>query len=70
MIRYHIHSIRLMLFVIVLTKGWINLLRYWLYSPLIIRNIKYRNLLDIYLPVPIIESTVNDSSVRYFNTVQ
>ena len=62
-----------MLFVIVLTPGWINLLRYWLFSPLIIRNIKfgkgakYRNLLDIYLPVPIIESTVNDSSVRYFN---
>lgn len=62
-----------MLFVVVLTPGWINLLRYWLFSPLIIRNIKfgkgakYRNLLDIYLPVPIIESTVNDSSVRYIN---
>jgi len=68
-----IHSIRLILFVVVLTPGWIKLLRYWFFSPLIIRNIKfgkgakYRNLLDIYLPVPIIESTVNDSSVKNFH---
>ncbi|KAJ1433794.1 carboxyesterase-related protein, partial [Ochromonadaceae sp. CCMP2298] len=51
-------TLRLVLFTIVLLPGWFQMLRYWLLSPLIIRNLRYgkgaknRNLLDVYLPRP------------------
>lgn len=41
-------------------------MKYWFFSPLILRNIeygrgsKYRNLLDIYLPLPINPSKEDD----------
>ena len=47
---------RLMMFSTLLLPGWIGMVRYWLLSPNIIRNIEYgqgarkRNLLDVYLP--------------------
>jgi hypothetical protein len=56
---------RLLIFTVVLTPGWIYLLRYWLFSPYILRNIEYgkgaknRNLLDVYLP-----ETYNPHSTR------
>jgi prenylcysteine alpha-carboxyl methylesterase len=53
-----IMTLRLVLFTLVLLPGWFQMVRYWLLSPLIIRNLRYglgaknRNLLDVYLPVP------------------
>jgi acetyl esterase/lipase len=53
-----IMALRLLLFTLLLAPGWYKLLRYWFFSPLIIRNLRYgkgsknRNLLDVYLPVP------------------
>ncbi len=47
---------RLLIFTVVLTPGWLYLLKYWMFSPYILRNIEYgegvknRNLLDVYLP--------------------
>jgi hypothetical protein len=49
---------RLMMFTCILGIGWYRLLKYWIFSPLILRNVEYgqggkfRNLMDIYLPVP------------------
>ena len=49
-------TLRLLAFTIILTPGWIFLLRYYFFDPYIIKNIPYglgakqRNLLDVYLP--------------------
>ena len=49
---------RLIIFTSVLGIGWYRLLKYWIFNPLILRNVEYgqggkfRNLMDIYLPVP------------------
>ena len=51
-------AIRLVLFATFLLSGWYGMCKYWLFSPLIVRNVEYglgakkRNLLDIYLPNP------------------
>lgn len=48
--------VRLLIFVIILTPGWINLMIYWIVDKRIMKNIeygkgyKYRNVLDVYLP--------------------
>eukprot|EP01041_Mallomonas_annulata_P007750 gene7750-15854_t len=48
--------VRLVCFVIILIPGWVELLRYWIYDPSIIRNVefgrgyRFRNVLDVYLP--------------------
>lgn len=48
--------VRLLIFTAVLLPGWIGMVKYWLFSPNIIRNVEYgqgarkRNLLDVYLP--------------------
>ena len=47
---------RLLVFTIVLLPGWIGMLKYWFFSPNILRNVEYgqgarkRNMLDVYLP--------------------
>jgi prenylcysteine alpha-carboxyl methylesterase len=48
---------RLLIFTVILTPGWINLVAYWLFDSHVIKNVEYtshgaknRNLLDIYLP--------------------
>ena len=47
---------RLIVFTLVLIPGWIGMVKYWIFSPNIIRNVEYglgarkRNLLDVYLP--------------------
>ena len=44
------------MFTLVLIPGWIGMVKYWIFSPNIIRNVEYglgarkRNLLDVYLP--------------------
>lgn len=49
---------RLFMFVCIIGIGWFRLVKYWVLSPLILRNVeygkggKYRNLVDVYLPVP------------------
>ncbi len=49
---------RLIMFTMVLAPGWYNLLKYWFFDSFILRNIeygkgaKYRNVMDIYLPLP------------------
>jgi acetyl esterase/lipase len=51
--------VRLILFTLVLAPGWYNLLKYWFFDSFILRNVEYgkgaraRNLLDIYLPLPL-----------------
>lgn len=56
--------IRLLVFTSILTVGWFHLMVYYLFNPLIIKNLaygrglKYRNLLDIYLPFPISNKTL------------
>ena len=48
---------RLIVFTLILTPGWYQMLRYYLFTPTILNNIsygkgfRYRNLLDVYLPV-------------------
>jgi prenylcysteine alpha-carboxyl methylesterase len=48
--------VRLIIFTVVLLPGWIGMVKYWLFSPNIVRNVEYglgakkRNLLDVYLP--------------------
>ena len=48
---------RLIIFSALLIPGWIGMVKYWLFSPNVVRNIEYgqgarkRNLLDIYLPI-------------------
>ena len=49
---------RLLIFTTILLPGWYKMVKYWLLSPLVIKNLEYgagarkRNLLDIYLPPP------------------
>jgi acetyl esterase/lipase len=51
--------VRLILFTLVLAPGWYNLLKYWFLDSFILRNVEYgkgaraRNMLDIYLPLPL-----------------
>jgi prenylcysteine alpha-carboxyl methylesterase len=48
---------RLLIYTVVLLPGWLHMCFYWLFSPLVVRNVEYglgqrfRNVLDIYLPV-------------------
>lgn len=48
---------RLIIFSVLLLPGWIGMVKYWFFSPNIVRNVEYgqgarkRNLLDIYLPI-------------------
>jgi prenylcysteine alpha-carboxyl methylesterase len=49
---------RLVLFTILLAPGWYQLLKYFFFNPFILRNVEYglgskfRNVMDIYLPIP------------------
>lgn len=58
--------VRLILFVVILIPGWIELLRFWIFDPSVIRNLQYgrgyrfRNVVDIYLP---------PSSMKYRNKI-
>ena len=58
-------TVRLIMFAALLVPGWIGMLRYFLFSPSIVRNVEYglgakkRNLLDIYLPNNMVNSTSN-----------
>ena len=62
--------VRLLLFVVILIPGWIELLRYWIYDPSIIKNVefgrgyRFRNLLDIYLPYSTIHPKNNEHEPR------
>ncbi len=61
---------RLMIFTCVLGIGWYRLIKYWVFSPLILRNVEYgqggkfRNVMDIYLPVPHNPSVNAEKSIR------
>lgn len=73
---------RLIIFTVVLLPGWIGMVKYWIFSPKIIRNVEYglgarkRNLLDIYLPadsasgssepVPVVVFVTGNHSKRYY----
>ena len=52
-----IMAVRLVIFSALLIPGWIGMVKYWLFSVNIVRNVEYgqgarkRNLLDIYLPI-------------------
>ena len=52
-----IMAVRLVIFSALLIPGWIGMVKYWLFSLNIVRNVEYgqgarkRNLLDIYLPI-------------------
>jgi len=52
---------------IVLIPGWYHLLKYYLFSPLLLRNVEYgkgirnRNLLDVYLPSKFYDPHSTDS---------
>ena len=65
-----IMTFRLLMFTVLLAPGWYKLLRYWMLSPLILRNLRYgkgaknRNLLDVYLPVPSKKSHTKKSQNR------
>ena len=61
---------RLLGFVILLTPGWFNLMKFWLFDDNVIRNIAYsntkvtgRNFLDIYLPPQSLK--LQDSNNKY-----
>lgn len=60
---------RLLMFTTILLPGWYKMLKFWIFSPLVIRNLEYgqgakkRNLLDVYLP-PTQQNTASHSSPR------
>lgn len=64
---------RLIIFTVVLLPGWIGMVKYWIFSPKIIRNVEYgqgarkRNLLDVYLPADYV-SGCSDVPVVVFVT--
>ena len=68
-------SIRLLIFVILLMPGWIALLRYYIFDSFIIRNIeygkgvRYRNVLDVYLPKPHNPAIHGKKQTKYLNGV-
>ena len=65
-------TVRLILFAALLVPGWIGMLRYFLFSPSIVRNVEYglgakkRNLLDIYLPNNAVKTTPTPSIYSLF----
>ena len=73
---WFIMFLRLMMFTICLTPGWIMLLRYYLWDENIIRDVDYgqgakdRNMLDIYLPLKKYDNKLsgNDKNVRESNS--
>ena len=80
--RWVIMLARLIIFTVVLLPGWIGMVKYWIFSPKIIRNVEYgfgarkRNLLDIYLPadfasgssdVPVVVFVTGNLNERIFS---
>jgi prenylcysteine alpha-carboxyl methylesterase len=65
---------RLIIFTVVLLPGWIGMVKYWIFSPKIIRNVEYglgarkRNLLDIYLPADSVSGSGDPVPVVVFVT--
>ena len=64
-----IMAVRLICFTALMLPGWFGMVRHWLFSPAVVRNVEYglgakkRNVLDVYLPASMKPITTSSSRI-------